>query len=224
MADVPQDFPPPYQQPPYQPPLPLIRRTPGVAAAFAGRATGPLILRTPMVDDDGTGQVGTVLNDDWKDELYNQIDDVIARVVSQITGVIAWQTATLRAAITTQQEEQMATQPPPMPTQPPPFPAMPTTGGVGLAVTKAELDARAGGIARTFQQAFNNVNTLRDFIRSVDPAALTAMGYSADEVTLLKNAIEDLAQFGNIWRGEEIGPPNKDFRYHVQRLWGLGAF
>jgi hypothetical protein len=31
-----------------------------------------------MFDDDGSGEVGTVLNNDWKQELYNQIDGVIA--------------------------------------------------------------------------------------------------------------------------------------------------
>jgi hypothetical protein len=33
-----------------------------------------LIGRTPMVDDDGTGEYGTVLNNAWKQEFYNQID------------------------------------------------------------------------------------------------------------------------------------------------------
>ena len=32
------------------------------------------ITRTPMVDDDGTGTTGTVINNAWKQELYNQID------------------------------------------------------------------------------------------------------------------------------------------------------
>ena len=32
------------------------------------------ITRTPMVDDDGTGTTGTVINNAWKTELYNQID------------------------------------------------------------------------------------------------------------------------------------------------------
>jgi hypothetical protein len=32
------------------------------------------ITRTAMVDDDGTGTTGTIINNAWKTELYNQID------------------------------------------------------------------------------------------------------------------------------------------------------
>jgi len=32
------------------------------------------ITRTAMVDDDGTGTTGTILNNAWKQELYNQVD------------------------------------------------------------------------------------------------------------------------------------------------------
>jgi hypothetical protein len=32
------------------------------------------ITRTPIFDDDGSGQTGTVLDDAWKQELYGQID------------------------------------------------------------------------------------------------------------------------------------------------------
>lgn len=36
------------------------------------------ITRTAMVDDDGSGMTGTVINNAWKTELYNQIDGVVA--------------------------------------------------------------------------------------------------------------------------------------------------
>ena len=32
------------------------------------------ITRTPIIDDDGTGTTGTVINNAWKQELYDQID------------------------------------------------------------------------------------------------------------------------------------------------------
>lgn len=35
------------------------------------------ITRTPMIDDDGSGQTGTVVNNTWKSELYDQIDGAI---------------------------------------------------------------------------------------------------------------------------------------------------
>jgi hypothetical protein len=36
------------------------------------------IARTPMVDDDGSGTTGTIINNAWKTELYNQIDGIAA--------------------------------------------------------------------------------------------------------------------------------------------------
>ena len=36
------------------------------------------ITRTPMVDDDGSGLTGTIINNAWKQEFYNQIDAVTA--------------------------------------------------------------------------------------------------------------------------------------------------
>jgi len=35
------------------------------------------ITRTPILDDDGTGTTGTVLDNAWKQELYNQIDGLV---------------------------------------------------------------------------------------------------------------------------------------------------
>lgn len=32
------------------------------------------ITRTPIIDDDGSGTTGTIINNAWKTELYNQID------------------------------------------------------------------------------------------------------------------------------------------------------
>ena len=36
------------------------------------------ITRTAMIDDDGSGTTGTILNNAWKQELYNQIDAFVA--------------------------------------------------------------------------------------------------------------------------------------------------
>ena len=44
------------------------------------------ITRTPMVDDDGSGTTGTVLNNAWKQELYNQIDAADQAVTADSTG------------------------------------------------------------------------------------------------------------------------------------------
>ena len=43
------------------------------------------ITRTPIIDDDGTGTTGTVIDNAWKTELYNQIDGVVGGVWTAYT-------------------------------------------------------------------------------------------------------------------------------------------
>jgi len=42
------------------------------------------ITRTPMVDDDGSGTTGTVINNAWKTELYNQIDAALPAALAPV--------------------------------------------------------------------------------------------------------------------------------------------
>ena len=95
---------------------------------------------------------------------------------------------------------------------------------VGLAVSKGEIDARAGDIARTFQRAFEDVTTLQAYLSSVTEQDLVAMGYSAQEVAVLKTGYNDLTQLGTIWVGAASLAQPKDFRTFVRQMWGVGAF
>jgi len=42
------------------------------------------ITRTPIIDDDGSGQTGTVLDNAWKQELYGQIDALGGQAISTL--------------------------------------------------------------------------------------------------------------------------------------------
>ena len=95
---------------------------------------------------------------------------------------------------------------------------------VGLAVTKGEIDSRAGDIARTFQRAFEDVGTMKTYLDSAVEADLVALGYTSNEVAVLKTAFADLAELGTIWVGAAALPAAKDFRQFVRQLWGVGAF
>ena len=94
----------------------------------------------------------------------------------------------------------------------------------GLVVTKGEVDARAGDIARTFQKSFEDVATMQGYLTATSEETLIALGYTADDVAILKTAYTDLAQLGRIWMGAEPLAAAKDFRVFVSRLWGVGAF
>jgi hypothetical protein len=95
---------------------------------------------------------------------------------------------------------------------------------LGLAVSKLELDSRSGEIARTFQRAFDDVLVLKGFLDATPDADLVALGYTSDEVAVLKTAWADLTQLANIWAGTANLAQAKDFRTFVRRIWGVGAF
>jgi hypothetical protein len=95
---------------------------------------------------------------------------------------------------------------------------------VGLPVTKSEIDARAGDLARAFQDHFGDVVTMQSFLVAKPNADLEAMGYTPDEVATLKTAFADLTELGQIWIGAAALASAKDFRVFVSRLWGVGAF
>lgn len=95
---------------------------------------------------------------------------------------------------------------------------------VGLPVTKAEIDARAGDIARGFQKAFGDVVTMQQFLVATSNDDLLAAGYTDPEIATLKTAYADLSQLAGIWTGSAALPAAKDFRVFVSRLWGVGSF
>jgi len=95
---------------------------------------------------------------------------------------------------------------------------------VGLAVTKDEIDARAGDISRQFQRLFGDVVTLQQYLLATPTETLVALGYSDQDVAVLKTAFTDLTELATIWSGNAALPAAKDFRAFVKQLWGVGAF
>jgi hypothetical protein len=95
---------------------------------------------------------------------------------------------------------------------------------VGLAVTKGEIDTRAGDIARAFQDRFADVITMQQFLVATPNTDLETLGYTPEEVASLKTAFADLTELGTIWTGQAALAAPKDFRVFVSRLWGVGAF
>jgi len=95
---------------------------------------------------------------------------------------------------------------------------------VGLPVTKSEIDARAGDIARGFQKAFEDVYTMQTYLEATPNPDLVALGYSDSDVAILKTAFVDLTQLAGIWAGIDALAAPKDFRAFVRQLWGVGSF
>jgi len=56
------------------------------------------IARTPIYNDDGSGTVGTVWEDAWKQELYNQIDAADAAAAGAVGASQIWTPADISGA------------------------------------------------------------------------------------------------------------------------------
>jgi hypothetical protein len=95
---------------------------------------------------------------------------------------------------------------------------------VGYVTTKSEIDTRAGDIARRFQQTFGDVATLKSFLDETPDADLVALGYTAQEATVLKSAFADLWTLTGIWSGQSAPSAAYDYRTFVRQLWGVGSF
>lgn len=95
---------------------------------------------------------------------------------------------------------------------------------VGMAISKSEIDTRAGDITRQFQQSFGDVATLQAFLQQTPNADLVALGYTDQEVTVLKSAFNDLTQLAGIWSGQDAQTTPYDFRTFVRQVWGVGSF
>jgi hypothetical protein len=95
---------------------------------------------------------------------------------------------------------------------------------VGLAQSKSEVDARAGDIARRFQQTFRDVGTLKSYLDRTADADLVALGYTDPEVATLRSAADDMWTLTTIFTGSATQTAAYDFRQFLSALWGVGAF
>lgn len=96
---------------------------------------------------------------------------------------------------------------------------------VGLPVTKQEIDSRAGDIARAYQRLAGDTTTLKGYLDSATEQVLIDLGYTSNEVAVLKTATTDLEQLlVQIGYGLEALPAAKDFTVFARQLWGVGAY
>jgi hypothetical protein len=96
---------------------------------------------------------------------------------------------------------------------------------VGLPVTKSELDSRSGDIARAFQRLAGDTSTLKGYLDSATEDVLIELGYTSNDVAVLKTGITDLHQLlVKIGYGEEALATPKDFTAFLRQLWGVGAY
>ena len=95
----------------------------------------------------------------------------------------------------------------------------------GMAISKAEIDARVGDICRQHQKLAGDVATMKSFFDQTPDQDLIDLQYTATDVANMKTAFTDLALFWlQIWPGLAALAAAYDFRTFVRVLWGVGSF
>ena len=94
---------------------------------------------------------------------------------------------------------------------------------VGIVVSKTQLDAVSGSIARDLKQALENVIELNTWLVAQADIDLITLGYTAGEIAVLKSAYTDAAELAALFAGAATLSLAKDFRQFLKQLWGISG-
>jgi hypothetical protein len=93
----------------------------------------------------------------------------------------------------------------------------------GLPRNRVDIDQRAGTLAVTLRNAFDEVDRFAAFLNTMPDADLEAApyNYTSTDVAQMKSAFGDLARLGRVYRGEEAGGAAYDFQTFAKLLTGV---
>ena len=94
---------------------------------------------------------------------------------------------------------------------------------VGYPQGRADIDQRAGTLTASLRNLFDEIDRFETFLLATPDVDLEApaIGYTSQEVAVLKSAFGDLSQLGRIYRGQEDLDTAKDFRTFAKLLTGV---
>jgi hypothetical protein len=92
---------------------------------------------------------------------------------------------------------------------------------VGFQITKPDLDTNIGSISRSVNQWAENITRYKATVDGLSEQDLEKLGYTPDDVALLKSAVNDLGHLARIYYGQDEQTPAYDFRTFSLRLAGL---
>jgi len=92
---------------------------------------------------------------------------------------------------------------------------------IGLNPTKENIDALIGDIARAYFYQFRRAAGFKYFLDGKVDADLTALGYTAGDITNLRSAASKLDEIRQVWEGL-INAPQEDYRTFPRRAAGMG--
>lgn len=95
----------------------------------------------------------------------------------------------------------------------------------GARLSKDQVNDVIGQALLDVNVALTNAAQIKsDFFHLSDnDLGTNGLGFTADEITLLRAAFDDMEQLYRIYRGQDPLPASKNFRQNIRKLWGLGV-
>jgi hypothetical protein len=92
---------------------------------------------------------------------------------------------------------------------------------VGYPALKTDIDARAGQLVLTLRDTLTRIQSLKLFLDAQSDGALTALGYSSADVTVLRAGITDLDNLRKVATALGTQAAANDFFYNAKYLVGV---
>jgi hypothetical protein len=92
---------------------------------------------------------------------------------------------------------------------------------VGYSVDKFQIDSNAGALAREIEIWQSKVLDFKQYLDGAPNEDLETLGYTAEDVALLKSSFNDLALLADLYLGNATLDPARDLGVFARRLAGL---
>lgn len=92
---------------------------------------------------------------------------------------------------------------------------------VGFPVDKVTIDQRAASLAWQLRSTFEQIALVKGWLDTQQDTDLQALGYSANDVAVLKSAYTDLNNLGKVAHGQQAQASANDFFFWAKNLLGV---
>jgi hypothetical protein len=89
---------------------------------------------------------------------------------------------------------------------------------VGIALTKAGIDSRAGNLTWALMDTLDKIHGYHGRLAAIPDATLTGLGYTTNEVATLKSAFTDLDKVWQVFYGQAAQASAYDFTTFAGQL------
>lgn len=92
---------------------------------------------------------------------------------------------------------------------------------IGYPIDKATLNNRVGGIVVQLREVLADAVQIDEWLADQQDADIEALGFTTEDVTLVRASFVDLAKLARIAHGQDTQPAASDFFFNADHLVGL---